>query len=55
MQTPNLDQMMKDAAGGVSIFSLEKQAPAALKEFAAWKADVDARLAALEAKAGNAA
>lgn len=49
MKTPNLDKMLQDAASGTSIFTLEKEVPAALKEFSAWKADVESRLAALEA------
>jgi hypothetical protein len=48
MDTPNLDKMLRDAAGGTSIFTLEKEVPAALKEFSAWKADMESRLTALE-------
>lgn len=49
MDTPNLDKMLQDAAKGTSLFTLEKEVPAALKEFSAWKADVETRLQALEA------
>ena len=50
MNTPNLDKLLSDAMSGASIFSLQSDVPAGLKEFAAWKADVESRLAALESK-----
>ena len=53
MQTPALDKLLNDLETATSVWSLSGDLAdfkAGAKELAAWKEDVEKRLAALEAK-----